>query len=157
MAFDINLYNYSGEPNRLDKTLGGTTLTLTGTLKEGADVINPVIEFYDVGGTTLNLDDYNYMYIGAFGRYYFITDIIVDRTNVVFISGHVDVLNTYKNDIKNLQAMATRSEYEYNAYITDPTLPTYQYDDCDVVFWGKANEPSKFTYTSDYVIMTTMG
>lgn len=157
MAFDINLYNYSGEPNRLDKSLGGTTLTLTGTLKEGADVINPVIEFYDTGGENLDLNDYNYMYIEKFGRYYFITDIIVDRTNVVFISGHVDVLNTYKTEIKNLQAMATRSEYEYNAYITDPTLPTYQYDTCDVFYWGSVQNPSKFTYTKQYTFMTTMG
>ena len=40
------------------------------------------------------------------------------------VSGHVDVLSTYKDGIRNNNAIVGRSETNYNMYIDDDTIKT---------------------------------
>lgn len=109
----IQLYRTGAETNRVDKALDSRT-DLVGTLIEACDILNPVIKV-NYSQTVLNM---NYCYIDAFKRYYFITDMNI-KNGVVYLSLHVDVLMTYKDDIKKSTGHIIRSASNPNYYITD--------------------------------------
>lgn len=113
----IELYINVSEPHRLNKNLVSGK-TYTGTLKNRSSVIDPTftIESSD------NLSQYNYCYIPAFNRYYFISNIEVINVNLWGFGCHVDVLTTYKSHLKSLSAIISRQELEYNLYLTDDKL-----------------------------------
>lgn len=131
----IVLYKYSGQTNKINKTLS-TSIELQGYLKEETSLLSPsfIIEYiafdnvvedngikvgYDNNGTfekiqyenDLNrLLNYNYAYIPDFNRYYFITNISSYRTNLWRIDMKVDVLMSYANEINNQNEFITRYE-----------------------------------------------
>lgn len=110
----IMLYQNHSEMNRVDKSI---TLmdTLDGTLRESCSILEPSV--------TVRLSYapkfINYMFIEEFERYYFITDIVSISSDLWVISGHVDVLGTYKTWIRNLYAIVNRQENSYNLYLDD--------------------------------------
>lgn len=118
--FSIILYNLTDEPQVMGKSLSNG-LTLNGVLRDGASVLDPQIEVQ-----LSELPTYNYCYISAFNRYYFINDITSVRNNLWLLSMHVDVLESYKDKIKQLTAVVSRNENTFNKYITDDclTFPT---------------------------------
>ena len=116
---DIKIFNNTSEKVKVGKTLTNVR-DISGELKEACDIINPVII---ISGE--NLSSYNYLYIPVFNRYYFITDIKVIRNNLWEISCHCDVLETYKNEIKNQKAIVARQENKYNLYLNDPEWKVY--------------------------------
>lgn len=65
------------------------------TLKNDCDLVNPYV--------VLKLDDVlflsNYAYIPKFKRYYFITGIEILSKTLVAVSMHVDVLESFKDNI----------------------------------------------------------
>ena len=66
----------------------------------------------------------NYMSIPAFGRVYFITDIRSISDKLCEVSGHCDVLSTYKAGIRANNAIVGRSATKgnWNLYLNDPML-----------------------------------
>lgn len=93
---DIIFYKYSGYSNQLNKNFSDDTLTITGDFN---------IDF-NTRDTTVKLQgyndfDYNYCYIPSIKRYFFITNCNIRRNGIVFITLHVDVLQTYKEQINN--------------------------------------------------------
>lgn len=110
----IVLYQNSSEMNRVDKILT-QMYSLEGTLKESCSILEPTV--------TVQLDSapsfINYMYIPEFGRYYFITGIVSIVNGLWSISGHVDVLSTYKEQIRTTSAIVNRQENVYNLYLDD--------------------------------------
>ena len=69
--------------------------------------------------------DFNYMYISEFDRYYFIDDIRSTHNNIWEISAHVDVLETYKDQILSNQAVIRRQTNKFNTYLNDPEWKVY--------------------------------
>ena len=146
--FDIIFYKMTCEKNRIDKTQFLTEpKTYSGTLRESSSIINPVIT---VEEPTSALVGYNYCYIAAWNRYYFITDIVAISNFLWEISMRVDVLNTFKTEIKQQKGLIARSSLG-NKYLVDdkatfnaeyklidmkggilPVYPTNE-DDCNVV------------------------
>lgn len=112
----IKLYSTSSEKNRLTKTLTGEK-NITGNLQNACDVINPVI----IVGYDSSFLTKNYAYIADFGRYYFITGFETDNKEIA-ISMHVDVLETYKTQIKNSTAHVVRSASNYDDFIIDDMI-----------------------------------
>lgn len=110
---NISIGNYAGESYALDKELVGA-VTLTGTLKNNTSVVNPVIEIHSNVALTGN-----YMHIPAFNRYYFVTDIVSIRTGLWNVTGHVDVLMSWKTAIRQQRAAIARNENSYNLYLND--------------------------------------
>ena len=104
---EITLYTNESEKNKLEKTITNS-ISLEGNLRDESSIINPIILI------SSNKEDipymYNYAYIPAFGRYYFITDIESVRTGIWRVSMHVDVLMSYKEQIKNLNVIINNSE-----------------------------------------------
>lgn len=122
MAFTVALQSNSSPKNQLDKSISGV-LSVSGTLKEGTSVIDPVILVQAPLSTLVNA---NYMTISAFGRSYFITDIRSIRNDLVEISGHVDVLSTYASGIRGNNAIIYRQENDWNLYLDDGSFQIYQ-------------------------------
>ena len=120
MAFDIVLMNNQEELNKISKN-PSSVRTLTGTLREKTDIINPQIDV-EYSGT---LTDTNYMYIAEFHRYYFITKIESVRTGLWRIYAHCDVLKTYSQAILGTEAVVARSETRYNLLLNDSMFKVY--------------------------------
>lgn len=118
-TFDINLYQSSAEVNRVDKTdfLTGVG-TLSGVLREECSIIAPSITFKQT-----TVPSFNYVYIAAFGRYYYVTGITSVSKDIWRMSLSCDVLMTWKDDIRALTAIIARQENSFNPLLLDSELP----------------------------------
>lgn len=93
------------------------------TFKDKVEILNPIIKVaYD--SDILNC---NYLYITEFNRYYFVQKTDLVNQMMIFYC-HVDVLQTYKNKLKECQAIAARNGEAYDAYLTDTEYPIKNYD-----------------------------
>ena len=119
---NIILQKNSSEKNKMDKTLT-TIYDIEGTLKDTTSIIDPVILF---DGDLTDSVNINYMTIPIFNRSYFITNIKSIRNGLFEISGHVDVLTTYKSQIRGCQAIVEKQERKWNLYLNDGSLRVYQ-------------------------------
>jgi hypothetical protein len=96
---NIKLYYNSSEENKLSKLLTNE-LSLQGTLRDRSDLLNPDILMDGVDFTI-----YNYAYIPQFERYYFIRGYDIYRNDLYVVHMEVDVLQTYKDEIKYLPSI----------------------------------------------------
>lgn len=113
----LTLYRNLSESNFVDKNLEEVT-SLPGTLKESTSVIDPT--FIIEGGTAVL--HCNYIYADDFRRFYFVNNITSIRQNLWALSCHVDVLMTYKIQIRMQTALIARQENLYNLYLSDDKL-----------------------------------
>lgn len=143
MSFSITLMNNQQELNRISKS-PASVLTVTGTLREETDIIDPQINV-EYNGTLSNV---NYMYIPEFHRYYFINKIESIRTGLWRIYGHCDVLKTYAQGILGCTAVVARSETMYNLMLNDPMFKVYSNPRVQFI-----NFPNKFTGESYVLVM----
>lgn len=118
----INFYTNQSEKNRLDKTLV-SAFDLNGELKEDCSIIDPVIK---VVADVSSMASVNYLYIASFGRYYFINNVISINNDICEVHAHVDVLSTYKDEIRAQRAIVSRQEKKWNLYLNDGVFKTYQ-------------------------------
>lgn len=114
-GFTITFGSTSSEKRALTKHVN-TTLSATGVLRNESSVINPTILVQASAGT---LAGCNYMEIGEFGRKYFITDVVSVSDKLSMVSGHCDVLSTYASQIRQNQAILSRSANNWNLYLND--------------------------------------
>lgn len=101
---DITLYKNNSEKNKIRKNLSNGH-TLSGTLRNESNVVNPAI--------IINIDNptvYNYVYIPMFGRYYFITDFVSLRTGIWQINLKSDVLMSFKDSILSSRALIQNTQ-----------------------------------------------
>lgn len=102
---DMVLYNNSSESNRVDKSNYLTEVTtLRGTLRESTSLLTPSIKIY-----LTSLPAFNYVYIQAFNRYYYVTNITSVRMNLWQIDLKTDVLMSYKDSILLNTAIINRT------------------------------------------------
>ena len=147
MAFGIIIQRNSSEKNKLNKSLT-QLLNLTGELKEGTSIIDPVIKINASIGT---LSTANYLTIDTFGRSYFINDIKSVNNDIVEISCHVDVLSTYKSQIRQNTAIVRKQQNMWNLYLNDGSLKVYQNPDVQTISF-----PSGFN-TMEFVMAVAGG
>lgn len=121
MSFSITLMTNQSEPNKIGKTLS-TISTISGNLRSKSSIIRPEIL---VEAQISELTGCNYMQIPEFGRHYFITEIRAETNNLVSISGRVDVLETYKEQILAQTAIIERQQNNWNLYIEDGIFKEY--------------------------------
>lgn len=101
---EITLYKNTDPKNKITKTLENG-LTLAGNFRGVCNLSTPVLDV-----ATDNAYLYNYCYIPALQRYYFINDITIVRSGVFSLHCHIDVLKTYENEIKQTTAEIVKSE-----------------------------------------------
>ena len=131
---EIRLYQFNGHLNDVIKDQSTLThlVTLTGELRNSLSVIDPVIvvDFSSTANITFaiqsdennfmdNIFKWNYAYISAYRRYYFIRNITLVSKNIIAFQLHVDVLKTYRFYITEQHAYITRNENEYNIMLPD--------------------------------------
>lgn len=142
----IQLMNNSSPVEKIGKTLSAGS-TYSCALKDDTSVLDPVI----ILQTSDNIFSYNYMYISDFGRYYFIKDIVSLNNNRWQITAHVDVLETYKQQILSNEAVIKRSEKLFNLYLDDPEFKTYNYDQIQTLKFK--NPGGAFNKTMNFVLV----
>lgn len=115
-------YKSTAEPKRVNKEDYITVVdTIEFIFRGETEVLHPVI--------TLNYNrvpDFNYVYIPVFNRYYYVSSYSTIRNNIWEIVLTVDVLMSYKDGIKLLNAFVDRQENDYNSYIPDDERQYYE-------------------------------
>ena len=124
MGLTVTLYKNESPVEKIGKNLTGNHDITDVLLKQNTSVLRPVL----IVNSSQDVYEYNYLYIAAFNRYYFIDDIRSAHNNIWEISAHVDVLETYKNDILSNSAVIKRQQNQYNLYLDDPEFLTYNYE-----------------------------
>lgn len=124
MSFSITFQENSSPLNKVDKSVSDV-VTVTGNLREGSSILDPEIEIESSLDASM-LGRVNYAYIPTFNRYYYVNDIVIDITGLWLVSMHVDVLMSYKTEIKAQNAIVARQERKYNMYLDDGWFMTYQ-------------------------------
>lgn len=122
MSFSIVVQTNSSEANKLDKSLTDIA-TLTGTLRADTSIIDPV---FQIEGDISSYVNANYCTVSAFGRSYFINNIRSLRANLFEIACHVDVLSSFKTQIRTNSAIIHKSERNWNLYLNDGSLQAQQ-------------------------------
>ena len=112
----MNIKTWSGFSKRKNSTkqpTGGTTVTCT--LKEGTSIENPT---FILTGNNFAID-----YVQAFGKYYYVTDIISAANNLIEVTCTVDPMATAKAEIGSTSAFVLYSTQGGNTKLVDPRLP----------------------------------
>ena len=107
---------FSKRRNSTAQPTGGTTKTVY--LKEETSIERPSFILAEPIA--------DYTYVQAFGRYYFVTDVInldASRSEIVC---DLDVLATYKSDILAYTAFVERAASSYDVFVNDSLLSTQQ-------------------------------
>lgn len=117
----IKLYNNLSDKIVVDKNITQQGSDVTGTLRENCSIIDPVVKMSAIGTYLLTS---NYAYISEFGRYYYITNIVCVG-DLFEVHMHVDVLMSFRGDIRTNNAVVSRQEKNYNLYLQDGVFKTY--------------------------------
>lgn len=107
---EIKLYKTVSERVRIVKQITDE-LVLTGSLRDQSSIITPTfaLETNPIG--------YNYAYIPAFQRYYYIKNIVAVRKQLFQLQLKCDVLMSYKDEIYAMQALINREETPDTTYV----------------------------------------
>ena len=104
---NIAFYNTTSAPNVVNKDLGNAVISFTDARPtRDCNILAPVLimTYYQAIASA------NYVYISDFGRYYFIKSITLLSGGRCAVSCAVDVLYTYREQIRSCKAMILRSE-----------------------------------------------
>ena len=111
----ITIYNNSSDKRVIGKSIAQVA-SKPYVLLDDCSIISPsVILSYD--STVLTA---NYAYIAEFNRYYFIDNITVLSAERLLLEMSIDVLETYKTQIKTLTCIVKRNTNVFNKYLDDP-------------------------------------
>lgn len=101
---NITFYNNKSPKNKIGKILINA-YSITGTLRNETSTTSFqfLVEITDVNA-------YNYIYVSEFNRYYFITNVVSVRTNLWLITAEIDVLESFKNEILQLNVILANTE-----------------------------------------------
>ena len=124
MAFNIVLQRNDSENIKIDKDLTDIA-TLSGSLRAECSIINPT---FIVAADLSDLVGCNYCTVAAFGRSYYVRDIISVRHGMTELVCHVDALSSFKAEIRANKGIVRRAEADslYNLYLNDGSLVSYQ-------------------------------
>lgn len=112
----IKTYYNTSEPKTINKNLVVRN-TYTGEFVDAVDVTHPTIR---IEGNAIT-NDCNYLYIEDLDRYYFITAITSERSNITILNCKLDVLYTFKTSLLSCYGLVDRAENEdtHNRYVYD--------------------------------------
>lgn len=128
MALTVDFYTFAKEENSTAKPLVGSAQASYNTveLKDDCSVVNPVIKLNVSMATAVY--NWNYCYIPAFSRYYFIGDWVW-QSGIWLGYLKVDVLASFKTAIGNSQVYVLRAyqnalgQMAYDGNVVDSTYP----------------------------------
>lgn len=120
---NITFYNVSDNPKKLEKDISnviGSARVLEPTAP--VEVLNPtvVVNWDNTYGNIIA--NANYAYIDTFKRYYFIS-CALDTAQRVVVTGKVDYLMSWAEQIKECPATIVRAQIGHPTYIIDDKYP----------------------------------
>lgn len=118
---NVMLGSFAKKRNSTALPSGGQT-SISGTLRAGCSIQNPIIGFAENRMSTPAA--YNYAYITQFARYYFIQDWRWEG-GLWWAYMEVDVMGSFKTPIGQSSCYVLRAASEYSDIITDSLYPTY--------------------------------
>lgn len=142
----IEFYRNLSDPDTLNKNIT-KVFELIGTLRDECDVENPVIMIEHCGMLFAN-----YCYIPDFGRYYYIENQTIVRNDLVRLTLKVDVLYTYKEQIKALNVIINNSSDNNDNYLSSELWVAKVKTSTDII-----NFPSGFNDNGEFVLITAGG
>lgn len=127
-------------------------LTVEGKLLFDQSLYNPV--FLMQG----DFSAYNYVYVPEFDRFYYITEQHIKTGNLTQINLQEDVLQSWKTQILQNEAILERSQSDYNTYMNDPEVWTAQNKNVAIIpFVSPVGEQVNFARGNNSYIITIAG
>ena len=144
---EVILYKNSYENNVIGKSLVQIK-SVECNLKNDVSVVNPtlVLSYID------SILDSNYCFIPKFNRYYFIDEIIPITGDRSIIKCRVDVLESFKVDIKSLTAIINKQETIADKFIDDGSWIVENKD-----FLQSYNFSNGFNNSGEFILITAGG
>ena len=146
---EIKLYKNLSENNVIGKTLTQIK-SVEANLKNDVSVINPTFILY----YTDNILQSNYCFIPKFNRYYFIDEIVPITGDRCIVKCRVDVLESFKEDIKSLTVILDKSQsiYKSNKYLDDGSF-VVENKDFNTIY----NFPNGFNEEGTFILICAGG
>lgn len=113
--YRIKCWNFKKKLNSTAVPEADTGVEFVISLKRGCSILNPV---FLLDSSSF---DYNYVYFN--GRYYWVNDVTWERDNIVSVQCSVDVLGSWRNEIKSTKAYVNYSQSDFNVYLQDTRIP----------------------------------
>lgn len=120
--------------------------TFEGQARDEVNVLTPTIMF-----DKSDIMRYNYAYIPAFQRYYYVNTINAYREGIWAVDFNVDVLMSFRGDISQLNVVVDKQSMPENGneYIDDSSLVAE-----NVMFQTIYNYPNGFNSTGEFILIT---
>ena len=111
---EIILYRNLADPRVLDKrTQMSTIATVQAKVYYPLNILSPS---FSLKYSSAHISA-NYCYITDFGRYYFLSEPVLDSGEVITFTGQIDSIMSYRIAISNLDCVCLTSQYDFNEYI----------------------------------------
>lgn len=124
-----------------------SVVTLSGSLRESTSILSPSIRIeYD------NPTAFNYCHIEEFGRYYFVDDVTIERTNLLTLHLAVDVLESFKKEILKQNVIIQTNENNNSKYLPDANWQTLVKTKTDII-----NFSNGFLDNGEFILITAGG
>lgn len=141
---NLTFYNNTGDIRQINKNITSVLSGITAQITYECSITDPVLQMsYDA-----KLVNANYFYIQEWDRYYFVTNRVMLDGNRIEISGHVDVLSSFKNEILNSDCIAERSASNSNPYVID----SYCGDAGTFTTYYRRSSATPFDSTGSYLL-----
>lgn len=116
---DATLYFNRSDKRYMNKELEAITYDGSDHIdiefKEDTSITNPTF----ILRTQSKVLTANYIFVPDLSRYYYINDYTVSHQRI-YINCHVDVLMSFKKEIKNQNVIVNRNTNLFNMYLDDP-------------------------------------
>lgn len=146
----VVFYNYTGANNVINKDLGSGT-TINCNMQVATEQLNPHVRvtFTDTNAPKTLIYNYCMLTLGDKEYPYFIdVDNTINIAKGVFdVPMQLDLLELYKTNILNSEAIIERSSTAYNMYLRDNIYQAYGYP-----IIGCASFPSGFSNSYTYLL-----
>ena len=116
-----DFYYNKSDPNYMVKSLSNMLTNITIDYIEDNNLVKPVFKMQ--GTYAIGKKNINYVYVRDLKRYYFVDEIVYAQ-QYVELHCTVDVLMSFKDDIKEFKCIIKRSTNNYNLYLSDNKMRT---------------------------------
>lgn len=120
-----HLYYCKSDPQKFDKVYEevGSASGFEITYNSNFNIMNPIFRF-SKNITSLN---FNYIYVDTLQRNYYVYKEPVYKEGFWEVEAHIDVIESWKNSIKNIGGILRRAGNKYvNQYLVDEKFKAYQ-------------------------------
>lgn len=154
----LELYRCPSDERMVSKALNDKFEFNHITFKNDTSIIDPIFIVGAIKDNTEPMDTvgwwrkFNYCHCPNLERYYFIRNIVFQKTGLVELQCDVDPLMSFKDDILNSTQLVTRQENKIQKYIPDQSLPIHSATKTEIRQFG--NDVGGTGYT---LILQTTG